>query len=88
MITLEKLTSELDVNKIDEVVVGGIFDFPWTFTTKNGTSGESGWTFTTDESIGMDPGQQEEYINMAFAIDPADVDLLSITHGGGGGPAG
>lgn len=45
MITLEKLVANLKIEKIDEVLAG---DFTW--TTRGGTSGEPGDTFTTDTS--------------------------------------
>lgn len=75
MVTLQKLAADLNVGKMDEIV-GGYYHqgdvqiiemeerFGWTITTENGTSGETGWTFTTDEAIkvsGFDPetGQME-----------------------------
>lgn len=44
MITLEKLVADLKIEKIDEVLGG------FTVTTRGGTSGEPGATFTTDTS--------------------------------------
>jgi len=44
MITLEKLTEELDVNQIDEIVAGA-------WTTEGGDSDDWGWTWTTCSCI-------------------------------------